>query len=122
LTVSEIREGSAGTAALRKADEARRLISVATGADLVIALDERGRARTSAAFAEMIRSERDNGTRLVAFLVGGPDGHGEDALEAARERLSLGPMTLPHGLARIVLLEQVYRAVTIISGHPYHRA
>ena len=54
--------------------------------------------------------------------MGGPDGHGETALEAAKLRLSLGAMTLPHGLARIVLAEQLYRTATILSGHPYHRA
>ena len=54
--------------------------------------------------------------------VGGPDGHADQALAAGKLRLSLGPMTLPHGLARIVLVEQLYRAATILSGHPYHRA
>ncbi len=58
----------------------------------------------------------------MAFLIGGPDGHGSALLDAATLKLSLGAMTLPHGLARIVLAEQLYRAATILSGHPYHRA
>ena len=74
----------------------------------------------------MINYRVDNLTELLkaalAFLIGGPDGHGEAALAQCHEQLSLGPMTLPHGLARVVLLEQIYRAITILSGHPYHRA
>jgi 23S rRNA (pseudouridine1915-N3)-methyltransferase len=58
----------------------------------------------------------------MAFLIGGPDGHGAAALEGAALKLSLGSMTLPHGMARAVLIEQLYRAATILSGHPYHRA
>jgi 23S rRNA (pseudouridine1915-N3)-methyltransferase len=58
----------------------------------------------------------------LAFLIGGPDGLGEAARDGADLLLSLGPMTLPHGLARIVLAEQLYRAMTILVGHPYHRA
>jgi 23S rRNA (pseudouridine1915-N3)-methyltransferase len=58
----------------------------------------------------------------MAFLIGGPDGHGPAVLAATSLRMSLGPMTLPHGLARIVLVEQLYRAATILAGHPYHRA
>jgi 23S rRNA (pseudouridine1915-N3)-methyltransferase len=57
----------------------------------------------------------------VAFAIGGPDGHGDSLKAAAHFQLSLGRMTLPHGLARIVLTEQLYRAVTIMQGHPYHR-
>ncbi len=57
----------------------------------------------------------------MAFLIGGPDGHGPEALTGATLKLSLGAMTLPHGLARAVLVEQLYRAATILAGHPYHR-
>ena len=66
---------------------------------------------------------RDGGTQGVAFLIGGADGLGKDGVGQGGEAcLSLGPMTLPHGLARIVLAEQIYRAATILAGHPYHRA
>ena len=122
LQISEIVESRAATGELRKADEAQRLLKGASGADLTVALDGGGRALSSATFASWLAKERDAGARTTAFLIGGPDGHGEDALASAKLRLSLGPMTLPHGLARIVLAEQLYRAATILSGHPYHRA
>jgi 23S rRNA (pseudouridine1915-N3)-methyltransferase len=122
LQISEIPECRAATAELRKADEAQRLLKAAGGADVTVALDGGGRAIASEAFARWLAGERDGGARTMAFLIGGPDGHGVEALAAGKLRLSLGAMTLPHGLARIVLAEQLYRAATILSGHPYHRA
>ena len=77
---------------------------------------------SSESFASFIAETRDSGIKSCTFLIGGPDGHGEPALKAAQLRLSLGSLTLPHGLARVVLIEQLYRAATILSGHPYHRA
>jgi 23S rRNA (pseudouridine1915-N3)-methyltransferase len=88
----------------------------------MVALDEQGRSMSSDRFAQWLREARDGGAKTAGFMIGGPDGHGEEALGAARLKMSLGPMTLPHGLARIVLAEQLYRAVTILAGHPYHRA
>lgn len=121
LKLTELPESRSATADLRKADEAARLLK-ATGSEPRIALDEHGRAISSAAFADWLRKERDGGAQSLALLIGGPDGHGAAALEGAALHLSLGPMTLPHGLARIVLIEQLYRAATILSGHPYHRS
>jgi 23S rRNA (pseudouridine1915-N3)-methyltransferase len=122
LVLAEIAEGRGATPELRKADEAARLVKAAGGADVLIALDETGRAMSSEAFAKLLAKRRDGGCKTMAFLLGGPDGHGAAALEAATVKLSLGPMTLTHGLARIVLAEQLYRAATILAGHPYHRA
>jgi 23S rRNA (pseudouridine1915-N3)-methyltransferase len=122
LQISEIPESRAATAELRKTDEAQRLLKAATGAEVTIALDGGGLSLSSETFAHLVAKERDGGARMMAFLVGGPDGHADQALAAGQLRLSLGPMTLPHGLARIVLVEQLYRAATILSGHPYHRA
>ena len=122
LQISQIPESRAATPELRKADEAQRLLKAASGADVTVALDEGGRSLSSQTFAHLLAKERDAGARTMAFLIGGPDGHGAEALEAAKLRLSLGGMTLTHGLARIVLAEQLYRAATILSGHPYHRA
>jgi 23S rRNA (pseudouridine1915-N3)-methyltransferase len=122
VTVTEISESRAATATLRKAEEAQRLLKAASSAELRVALDETGRAVTSAAFAQFLAKHRDAGAKTLAFLIGGADGHGEAALEAPTLKLALGPMTLPHGLARVVLIEQLYRAATILSGHPYHRA
>ncbi|HKZ97074.1 MAG TPA: 23S rRNA (pseudouridine(1915)-N(3))-methyltransferase RlmH [Hyphomicrobiaceae bacterium] len=121
LHLIEVPESRAATAELRKSDEARRLLEAAERADLRVALDAHGKAQSSEAFAKWISKKRDDGTKALAFLIGGPDGHGAAALEAASLTLSLGPMTLPHGLARIMLAEQLYRAATILAGHPYHR-
>ena len=88
---------------------------------VIIALDETGKTRTSVAFSQELQELRDAGTADVAFAIGGPDGHGPALLDAARLTLALGPMTWPHQIARVLLAEQIYRAITIASGHPYHR-
>ena len=122
LELAEINESRAAGAVARMADEAGRLLGKARDANVCVLLDERGKAVSSQAFADILRSFRDRPASSLAFLVGGPDGHGQSARDAADLVLSLGPMTLPHGLARIVLVEQIYRAITILAGHPYHRA
>lgn len=121
LQLTEIGESRAATTDLRKDDEAQRLMKAASTAEVTVVLDEGGRALSSEAFARWLAERRDGGARAMAFLIGGPDGHGNAARDAATLKLSLGAMTLPHGLARIVLAEQLYRATTILSGHPYHR-
>jgi len=122
LKLSEIGEARAAGADQRKADEAARLMKAAEAADAKIVLDEHGKTLSSEELARFIAEWRDDGCKAMAFLIGGPDGHGPEALEAAALKLSLGRLTLPHGIARIVLAEQLYRATTILSGHPYHRA
>jgi 23S rRNA (pseudouridine1915-N3)-methyltransferase len=122
LTITEMPEARQADVRQRRDDEAARLLLAAERADRRVALDERGKAMSSEAFAKWLAAERDGGAREVAFLLGGPDGHGGEVTAAASLRLSLGAMTLPHGLARVILVEQLYRAITIISGHPYHRA
>ncbi len=87
----------------------------------VIALDERGRMLDSVAFARLLDDLRGGGFRELVFVVGGPEGLPPEATRQADLLLSLGPMTLPHALARLVLVEQLYRAHTLLSGHPYHR-
>jgi len=121
LKICELNESRAATADARKADEASRLIKAAGAAIEIVVLDEGGKILSSQAFATWIAQRRDGGCRTLAFLVGGPDGHGREAVAGAALRLSLGSMTLPHGLARAVLIEQLYRAATILAGHPYHR-
>ena len=120
LAVVEIAESRAGSVEERKEAEARELLSKLGGARL-IALDEQGQMVSSYEFTAMISRLRDEALD-VAFAIGGPDGHGETLKKAAHFQLSLGRMTLPHGLVRIVLGEQLYRALTIMQGHPYHRA
>ena len=122
IELQEIPESRAGTVSERKADEAERLLTRAKDADLHLVLDEHGRKLNSENFSSYLGEQRDAGRRVLAILIGGPDGHGEPVLSAARETIALGAMTLPHGLARVVLLEQLYRTATILSGHPYHRA
>jgi 23S rRNA (pseudouridine1915-N3)-methyltransferase len=87
----------------------------------VIACDEHGRARGSRPFAEEIAALRDRGVRRLAFVIGGADGLDPALLEEAEGKLAFGPQTWPHALVRVMLAEQVYRAVTILAGSPYHR-
>ncbi len=117
----ELPESRAATVDLRKTDEAARLAAAVPDATYRIALDETGRALSSAAFAAHLAARRDAGVRTLGFFIGGPDGHGQALLAIADLKLALGAMTLPHGLARIVLAEQLYRASTILAGHAYHR-
>lgn len=122
ITENELPESRARTAAARKDDEAARLLARTSDAGTLIALDERGKLFSSTDFARFLQNQRDDGIREVAFAIGGPDGHGKQLLNRAARTMSLSQMTLPHALARIVLAEQLYRAATIIAGHPYHRA
>jgi 23S rRNA (pseudouridine1915-N3)-methyltransferase len=122
IDVIELPEARGDNVDTRKADEASRLIAKLAGVEYVVAMDEHGRSLASPTFAELLAKKRDAGTGSLAFVIGGPDGHGPALLARADYKLTLSPMTLPHGLARIVLAEQLYRATTILSGHPYHRS
>ncbi|NGP53313.1 23S rRNA (pseudouridine(1915)-N(3))-methyltransferase RlmH [Thioalkalivibrio sp. XN8] len=101
------------------ADEGRRLLAASAGCTRVC-LDVRGRAVDTPALARKLQGWLQSG-RDVALLVGGPDGLAPACLEAADWRWSLSPLTLPHGLVRVLVAEQLYRAWTLLSGHPYHR-
>ncbi len=89
-------------------------------APFTVLLDSRGRQFASEEFARFLEAHQSRGTQTLLFAVGGADGFSEEALRSAGQLLSLGKMTLPHGLARVILLEQLYRAFTILKGHPYH--
>ena len=102
------------------AGEAEAILARAGGSTL-IACDERGRAMASRDFAARLAALRDEGVRDLAFAIGGADGLDARVKDAARERLAFGPQTWPHALVRTMLAEQVYRAVTILAGGPYHR-
>lgn len=119
LGVIEIGESRAASPAERKDAEAQTLLAK-LGSSRLVALDEEGQALSSYEFTAMFSRLRDEALD-VAFAIGGPDGHGDALKQAAHFQLSLGRMTLPHGLVRIVLAEQLYRAATIMLGHPYHR-
>lgn len=118
--VSELTESRASSAAARKADEARAL-RAALPEGIVVALDERGKSQGSEAFANQIARWRDDGRPAISFVIGGADGLAPDFVRTADLTLSFSPLTWPHQLVRIMLAEQLYRATTILSGHPYHR-
>jgi len=121
LTSIELPESRASAADARRNAEALALLAKVPADFQMLCLDPAGKPLSSEDFARLLARLRDGGTGGLAFLIGGPDGLGQAALDAAKMSLSLGPMTLPHGLARIVLAEQLYRAMTILAGHPYHR-
>jgi len=118
----ELGESRAQTAAARRDDEAAAMLGRVPARARIVVLDAGGKQLTSEDFAALLASWRDEGVPAAAFLIGGPDGHGRTLAGAADMALSLGRMTLPHGLARVVVAEQLYRAATILTGHPYHRA
>lgn len=122
LAVRELRLGrrSGADAARARADEGRRMLEVLATRDHVVALDERGVQHSSRELAAWLGRRRQQAKDL-AFLIGGPDGFDPPVLARADECWSLSRLTLPHALARVLLVEQLYRAVTVLDGHPYHR-
>jgi 23S rRNA (pseudouridine1915-N3)-methyltransferase len=120
LTEVEEKRRLEGTA-LKTAEAALLRQAMPRGA-LLVALDERGRAEPSEAFAARLGQWRDSGAPDLAFVIGGADGLDADFRKSADHCLAFGPMTWPHMLARMLLSEQIYRAISILSGHPYHRA
>ncbi len=116
IAVSKLRESRA-----RMADEGEKLAARIPKGAHVILLDARGKGMTSEAFAEMLAAMRDAGARDLAFLIGGPDGLDPGQGVKAGRSLAFGQQIWPHLLVRVMLAEQVYRAVTILGGHPYHR-
>jgi 23S rRNA (pseudouridine1915-N3)-methyltransferase len=122
VAVREVAESRARDVPTRKDEEAAALLAQIVPGALLIALDERGDLPTSDRFAQMLAEARDRGTPEAVILIGGPDGHGASVLSRAGHRVSFGRLTWPHQIVRILAAEQIYRAVTILSGHPYHRA
>ena len=123
LELVEIRPGARGKGrddARAMAEEGAALLAALPRDVHVVALDGRGAAWSSEQLADQLSKWRMAG-RDLAFLIGGPDGHAPEVLQRASQRWSLGPLTLPHMLVRLIVAEQLYRAVTILNGHPYHR-
>jgi 23S rRNA (pseudouridine1915-N3)-methyltransferase len=121
VEVVELPESRARRDAERRAAEGRAILERA-GSGVLIALDERGRGLTSEAFAKRLEAWRDQGAGAAVFALGGADGLDPAVRDRAALVLSFGALTIPHQLVRILLLEQLYRCLTIIAGHPYHRA
>ncbi len=103
------------------AEEGRRLLDAVGANEIVVALDERGEPWSTAELARQLKTWQAAG-RDVAFLIGGPDGLAPACRERADSVWSLSALTLPHALVRVMLVEQIYRAVSLNAGHPYHRA
>lgn len=121
VRVVELAESRAQRPEDRKAEEAQALLGTVAGSARIVALDENGKNLTSADFSLKLESWKDQGISDVMFAIGGADGHGQALIARADLKLALGAMTWPHQIARILLAEQIYRAMTIQSGHPYHR-
>jgi len=122
LTLKETDESRARRPEDRKAEEARALRALIPEGARIVALDERGRSLTSEKFAAEIGTLRDAGQRDLCFLIGGADGLDDGLREGAALVFSFGAATLPHQIVRALVAEQVYRAISILAGHPYHRA
>ncbi|MET0281259.1 MAG: 23S rRNA (pseudouridine(1915)-N(3))-methyltransferase RlmH [Steroidobacteraceae bacterium] len=122
LELIEIPAAKRGSGDLARAmgEEGRRLLAALRAQDHVVALDERGKSRSSVELSQWLAARQQAGSDL-AFLVGGADGYAPEVLARANERWSLSTLTLPHALVRVVFAEQLYRAVTLLDGHPYHR-
>jgi 23S rRNA (pseudouridine1915-N3)-methyltransferase len=117
----EINESRASNAETRKKEECAILEKSLPEGSILVLLDERGKTLGSEAFADMLGRHRDSGKRDMMIAIGGADGLDPDLRARADMVLNLGSMTWPHQIVRILIAEQLYRAVTILSGHPYHR-
>jgi len=118
----EVDESRARRVEERRAEEARWILAAAPKGAWLAALDERGAAATSAQWAAEIGKARDSSVSAYAIAIGGPDGLDPGITAAARSVVSFGAMTWPHQLVRVMAGEQLYRALSILAGHPYHRA
>lgn len=119
--IMEFAESQLRRADERKLEEEKFLNSSIDEKTFVIALDERGKQLTSSEFAQLLVKHRDAGRTDMAVLIGGADGFAPNIRSRADLVLSFGAMTMPHQLVRILMMEQLYRAATILSNHPYHR-
>ena len=121
VKVIEIVESRASTSDARKGEEAENLLSRLPENCTIFAFDERGKSPDSRQFAKMVQGQLNQGANAVALIIGGPDGLAPSIRDRADKVLSFGAATFPHQLVRILVLEQAYRAVTILTNHPYHR-
>lgn len=120
LSIQEVEERRPITGPERQAREADLILGALPDGAEIVALDERGRPMASTKFAEFVGDCRDQ-ARPLAFVIGGADGLHQRVRDRAGRLLSFGPMTWPHAFARVMLVEQLYRAQAILTGHPYHK-
>ena len=119
--VIEVRESRAREAERRITEEAIALAGAVPDGAIKVVLDSRGQNASSDAFAQRIRAWRDGGRQAMCFIIGGANGLPAGLRDDADMSLAFGSATWPHQLVRIMLMEQIYRAMTLLSGHPYHR-
>jgi 23S rRNA (pseudouridine1915-N3)-methyltransferase len=122
VDVAEVPESQARRPADRRAEEAAKLEAAIPKGSRRLILDASGRNLTSEEFAKRLAKLRDQGAPAAVFLLGGADGLAQEFASNADLSISFGAATFPHQIVRILLAEQIYRAVTILSGHPYHRS
>jgi 23S rRNA (pseudouridine1915-N3)-methyltransferase len=122
IEIVEIRESRAQDVERRRTEESIAIANIIPERAIVAILDERGDNLDSAALAAMLRKWREDDRPAACFVIGGADGLAQSLRDQAKIRLAFGAATWPHQLVRIMLLEQLYRASTILAGHPYHRA
>ncbi len=122
LDIHEIPESRARDAATRMAEEAAAILAAIPEKSAVVALDQRGDNIDSAAFARHLGRWQDQQVGNTIFIIGGADGLSPDLRRKVKLSLAFGAATWPHQMVRVMLLEQIYRAATILAGHPYHRA
>ncbi len=122
LEVREIPESRARDTATRIAEEATAIAALMPDKSALVALDEHGDSIDSSIFARHLGRWRDESVANTIFVIGGADGLSPELQRMAKFRLAFGKATWPHQLVRVLLLEQIYRAATILAGHPYHRA
>ncbi len=121
VKITEVEEKRPIKGAERMAREADLILAAIPTGATVIALDEHGKEMRSTALANKIRSWQDQGVSSLVFLIGGADGYDAKIKERANQLISFGQMTWPHMMVRAMLAEQLYRASTILQGHPYHK-
>lgn len=121
VEVHEISESRASDPASRIAQEASAISALLSDKSAIVTLDERGETVDSAAFARHLGRWRDESIPCATFIIGGADGLSPDLRRKSKLSMAFGKATWPHQMVRVMLLEQIYRAATILSGHPYHR-
>lgn len=121
VTIEEVPQSKLREARGRIAAEGEKLAARIPAGAHVIFMDAKGKGMTSDGFAEMLAAMRDAGAREIVFLIGGPDGLDPGPSVKPGRSLAFGPQTWPHLMVRAMLAEQIYRAFTILAGHPYHR-
>ena len=122
IEIVEIRESRAQDVERRRVEEAIVIANILPERAIIVILDEHGDNLDSAALSGLLRAWRAEDPPAVCFVVGGADGLAQSLQQRAKLRLAFGSATWPHQLVRVMLLEQLYRAASIVAGHPYHRA